>query len=68
MKKIKLNSGKLKLKRESIGNILNKDAMKQVVGGNVDLTTNNGTICNWTNTGGTFCNFTYTGGPLCPVN
>lgn len=33
MKKIKLDTGKLKLKKESIGNLLNKEIMKQIVGG-----------------------------------
>jgi natural product precursor len=33
MKKIKLDSGKLKLKKESIGNLLSTDAMKHIVGG-----------------------------------
>jgi natural product precursor len=33
MKKIKLDSGKLKLKKESIGNLLNAEAMKHIVGG-----------------------------------
>jgi len=33
MKKIKLDTSKLKLKKESIGNLLNKDAMRHIEGG-----------------------------------
>ena len=33
MKKIKLNSGKLKLKKESVGNLQSKEMMKRVLGG-----------------------------------
>ena len=35
MKKIKLNSNKLKLKKESIGSLLNKETMGHVIGGDM---------------------------------
>lgn len=64
MKKIKLDSSKLQLKKESIGNLLNKDFMKQIKGGLVaplasgkknDITCDTGTLCNATHDGGTAC-------------
>jgi hypothetical protein len=36
MKKIKLNSNKLNLKKENIGNLLSKETMKNVIGGKTE--------------------------------